>query len=181
MKLDRVETDAATKEAAGGKLVVIEREESGEARLTLNLKCEGVLFQYSHNKSFVFSNKKRADGILFFQEESGWKVLIIELKRTVKAKEWSKVKEQWHGAWHHALALSGVLEAAFTRPPRFLLAYRKAGISEDSADPVLLKEPEAALAFIEWNNGLAEIEEIGAIAFEKVPLDENGVSDIVVP
>lgn len=171
MKLERVEKTAATE---GTNLEVLETEESGYARLSLDLGGKGVLFQYPQNNNFVFSNKKRADGILFLQRENGWEVLIIELKKTVKMKEWMKIKEQWHGAWLHALALSGVLEVSFIRPPRFLVAYRKDGIDENAPDPILLKSPENAQAFFEWGDGRAVLNEIGEVLFEKAPLDEEG-------
>ena len=90
------------------RIVVRETEESGEAELTLHLARNGVLFQYPHNNNFIFSNKKRADGILFLQRENDWEVMIVELKKTVKAKEWMKIKEQWHGA----AACSGPLRSA---------------------------------------------------------------------
>ncbi len=178
MKRERVESTAATE---GTKLVVRESEESGEAELTLHLARNGVLFQYPHNNNFIFSNKKRADGILFLQRENDWEVMIVELKKTVKLKEWMKIKEQWHGAWLHALALSGVLEAPFPQPPRFLVAYRKDGIDENAPDPILLKSPEYALAFIEWREGRAALNEIGEVTFEKAPLDETGRGELRIP
>ena len=178
MKRERVESTAATE---GTKLVVRESEESGEAELTLHLARNGVLFQYPHNNNFIFSNKKRADGILFLQRENDWDVMIVELKKTVKLKEWMKIKEQWHGAWLHALALSGVLEAPFPQPPRFLVAYRKDGIDENAPDPVLLKSPEYTRAFIEWREGHAALNEIGEVTFEKARLDEAGRGSLHIP
>lgn len=177
MKLERVRRTAAT---LGRQLVVKEAEEGGEAELTLHLTRDGVLFQYPHNIDFIFSNKKRADGILFVQADKCWELLIVELKRTVRHKEWMKIKEQWHGAWLHALALSGLLEAPFTRTPRFLVAYRKDAIGEDTPDPVLLKSPENALAFKEWTEGSAVLNEIGSTTFEKARLDESGKGEVQI-
>jgi len=112
MKTERFQKEAWSQ---GRQLKAIEKANDGFAEMTLNLKTIGVLFQYPPNTSFIFSNLKRADGILFQQEEGNrWGITLIELKKQVKSKEWCKIKQQWHGAWLHAKAIAGVLEIALS-------------------------------------------------------------------
>lgn len=177
MKIDRLLPGVAEQ---GCCLTVAEKEPEGEAKLQINLDREGVLFRYPHDIHFVFANRKRADGILFVSgDEAAWDLCIVELKKTVKPKEWKKIKEQWHGAWLHALALSGVLEAPLSGKITFMAACREDRIAENSPNPVLLKRGGPDLeAYEEWQKGQALLRELGLVAFKKIDLDEEGMGTV---
>jgi len=75
MKTARFQTDAWSQ---GNTLKATEKTGDGFAEMIINLETKGLLFQYSPNTQFIFSNQKRADGILFKQEEgSDWSVTLI--------------------------------------------------------------------------------------------------------
>jgi len=173
VKTNRLSSESYEK---GSSLCVIETEETGQSTLKVELPQEGILFQYSHKIHFIFKNKRRADGILFTKSETGWDLFVVELKKTVKTKEWRKIKEQWHGAWLHAMALSGVLEAPLSKKIRFVVAYQNERVVQESPDPVFLKMVGRKMPqeVLEWRKNKAELDELGEVSFEKIRLDECG-------
>ncbi len=181
MKLDRLQPEAF---AAGSSLTVVETKETGTAALVLSLPSESLLFQYKANATFVFRNQKRADGIVLQPTDSGWQALLVELKRTVRPKSWGIIKLQWVGAWHHALALAGVLEVNLTPKAELMVGYQRAVMGRATTDPILLKmtidpvvakdQHEALVAYEEWETGQARLDDLGCLAFIKVALDDGG-------
>lgn len=173
MKIDRLSPETYKQ---GMCLSVVETEEAGQSKLEVLLPQAGVLFQYSSKIHFIFKNKRRADGILFVKSAKRWDLFVIELKKTVKPKEWQKIKEQWHGAWLHAMALSGVLGASLSGNIRFVVAFQNDRIIKESPNPVFLKMSGKTFpqGVVEWGKGKVVLEELGEVAFEKVQLDERG-------
>lgn len=181
MKLDRLQREAF---AEGRSLTIIETEETGTAALVLSLPSESILFCYKANTRFVFRNQKRADGILLQPTDSGWQALLVELKRTVRPNSWRTIKLQWIGAWHHALALAGVLEVNLTPKVELMVGYHRAVMGHATTDPILLKmtidpvvaedQHDALVAYEEWETGQALLDDLGCLPFFKVALDAAG-------
>lgn len=176
MKLDRVISEYVRQ---GVELVVKETAEDGMADLTLKLPRESLLFQYKPNIQFVFSNRKRADGILFLPDGKGkWSLLLVELKRTVGSGNWESIKLQWHGAWMHAIALAAVLEIVLTDQVEVMVGYRQAKLGGENTDPILLKSEGATLtAHREWDLANLELVELGKVVFHRCQLNKHGLGE----
>lgn len=174
MKLERFQADCFSQ---GATLTVKEMAEDGFAELSITLPAAGVLFQYKPNLQFVFRNRKRADGILFYPADSTtWHVLLIELKRTVSSGKWGDIKLQWHGAWLHAQALAAVLGIRLSDQVEVVAGYRDHRMAENMPDPILLKAGGSAwAAHHEWAQGRAELDELGPTRLHRQVLDENGL------
>jgi hypothetical protein len=172
MKLERLEAEAYT---SGRVLEVKETADDGKACLQLSLDRDAVLFQYPQQRSLIFANRKRADGILLERTEQGWQATLIELKRTVRPSSWKKAKAQWAGAWHHALALAGVLEVRLAPEVTFILGYSIDKMGAHLPDPVLLKtDVDTLIAYEEWQRGAVSLDDHGEVPVICVGLDEAG-------
>lgn len=178
MKLDRFQPETYQH---GKHLTARESSDRGRAELTIRLDGEGVLFQYNANTRFIFRNQKRADGLLFCLDQPGrWSVALIELKRTVRLKEWDTIRHQWDGAWLHALAIAAVLGVDLSSTVRCILGYRCEKLASANPDPVLLKTPDGARAYREWHAKRVRLPELGDVGFELVLLDAQGLGEIVL-
>lgn len=179
MKLKRVRQASYS---LGSTLVAKEQNSEGIAELTIDLQQDGVLFQFASKTQYIFSNGKRADGMLFQPEQDGnWSVTLIELKKQVKYKEWENIKLQWHGAWLHALAIAGALEICLSDKVQGVVGYRAEKLGTNSPDPIQSKlNIQAIKAQNEWVERKAILDEIGEISFIPVQLDENGYGQVVL-
>lgn len=177
MNLDRFQQNSWTR---GQTLKAIEKASDGLAELTIELQFEGVLFQYSPNTQFIFSNPKRADGILFTQEDGGeWGITLIELKTKIKTSNWYHIKLQWHGAWLHAQAIAGVLGIRLSERVQCVVGFRSERLGASDPDPILIKQDrEAQIAYREWMSNRTNLDELGEIAFIGVALDEQGYGKV---
>lgn len=180
MKLDRIDPNYVKH---GLKLVVEETTDEGFAELTIALPADSLLFQYKQQIQFVFSNRKRADGIVFSPDGEGrWNLLLVELKKTVGAKNWESIKQQWHGAWLHAIALAGVLELELSGRVEVMAGYRKNVLGQNATNPVLLKSPGDFLeANTEWCNERVCLPELGITRLYRCELNEQGLGEYEYP
>ena len=173
MKIERLLPDYCWH---GTCLTVRETAGDGYAELILQLPMDGVLFQYNPNVQFVFKNRKRADGIVFYPLTDGsWGMLLIELKRTVNiGNKWQDIKSQWHGAWLHGIAIAAVLGIRLAERVEVMVAYRKHNMGSQLPDPILLKQNinESAQAQTEWITGKVNMPELGQIILHRQQLDE---------
>jgi hypothetical protein len=160
----------------GTSLTVREMAEDGYAELVLQLPKDGLLLQYKPNLQFVFKNRKRADGIVFFPvNDKAWGVLLVELKRAVNSgNKWQDIKLQWHGAWLHSVAIAAVLGITLAGRVEVMVAYRNHHMAEQLPDPILLKLniADATLAQVEWASGRVNLPELGPTTLHRQQLDE---------
>lgn len=179
MKAARFQREAFSQ---GRSVKAIEKANDGFAEMTINMKTEGLLFQYSPNTRFIFSNPKRSDGILFQQEEDDrWSATLIELKRQVKLQAWSEIKQQWHGAWLHAMAIAGAMEIRLSAKVQCVIGYRNERLGLNNPDPVLLKtNADSQRAYREWNARCIELDDVGKVSLTQVQLDENGFGEVAL-
>lgn len=158
----------------GQVLQIKETTEEGYALLELHLPEDAVLFQYKQQVQFIFSNRKRADGIVFFQDgDDQWGMLLVELKRSVNSGKWDSIKQQWHGAWLHATAIAAVLGIRLSGRVEVMVAYRQQHMGDASPDPVLLKGniENMATTHSEWMTGLVDLEDAGTVRLHQQALD----------
>jgi len=173
MKIDRLFPDYCWQ---GTSLTVREMAEDGYAELVLQLPKNGLLLQYKPNLQFVFKNRKRADGIVFYPVgDTAWGMLLVELKRTVNSgKKWQDIKLQWHGAWLHGIAIAAVLGIRLAGRVEVMVAYRNHHMGAQLPDPILLKQniDDATQAQTEWATGKVDLPELGQINLHRQQLDE---------
>lgn len=158
----------------GKVLQVKETTDEGYALLDLHLPKDGILFQYKQQVQFIFSNRKRADGIVFFQDgDDQWGTLLVELKRSLNTGKWDSIKQQWHGAWLHATAIAAVLGIRLSGRVDVMVAYRQQHMGDASPDPVLLKRniDNMVTTHSEWMKGLVDLEDVGPVRLHQQALD----------
>jgi hypothetical protein len=172
MQIDRLKPEYCKQ---GKHLHVYETTDDGYADLLLELPEGSLLLQYKSNLNFIFKNPKRADGIIFFPLETGvWGLLLVELKRSVKsAGKWQDIKQQWHGAWLHGLAIAGVLGIKLADRVEVMVAYRTHHMGSQMPDPILLKlnTQHATEAQAEWQTGEVVLPELGPVKLHRQALD----------
>jgi len=160
----------------GTSLTVREMAEDGYAELILQLPKDGLLLQYKPNLQYVFKNRKRADGIVFYPVNDGtWGMLLVELKRTVNSgNKWQDIKSQWHGAWLHGIAIAAVLGIKLAGRVEVMVAYRHHHMGAQLPDPILLKQNinDTTQAQTEWVTGQVNLPELGQTILHRQPLDE---------
>lgn len=179
MKIDRIQPEYYQQ---GSSLTVKEMVEDGFAELELKLPKDGVLFQYKQQIQFVFQNRKRADGIVFYPDGKGtWAVLLVELKRTVNTGKWESIKLQWHGAWLHSIALAAVLDIKLSGRVDVMAGYREHVMDANMTDPILLKvRGSDFIANSEWRIGIVQLQDVGSVAFHRCQLNEQGLGEFFV-
>ncbi len=122
--------------------------------------------------------KNCADYIIFEETEDGITVHILEMKRTVKEKEWEHIKKQFLGAVLNSYALAGVLETEIDeRRIQFYTCYRRDLINSSVSMRAALANRTIKSGNAEWNSGMVKIEEKGCSVKEfchhKIQLDEE--------
>lgn len=125
------------------KIVLTENNSEGQAELVCNVKNYTVAFLKLEDKKIQYFNHKNcADGILFEKLPTDqWIIHIIEFKRTVKAKEWFKIKKQFKGAILQATACMGILGIPNVSAIKCYTAFRYNQINETEVeDPVIAKQ-----------------------------------------
>ena len=106
---------------------------------------------------------------------------LIELKKQVTFGKWPQIKQQWHGAWLHALAIAGVLEISLTEKVQCVVGYRTEKLGQNNPDPILLKAHSGSQSTLrEWETNSAELHELGQVQFMPVQLDENGYGEVAI-
>lgn len=173
MKIERIQADYFSQ---GASLTVKEMAEDGFAELALLLPQNGLLLQYNSNIQFIFKNRKRADGIVFFPDNKGvWVVLLVELKKTVTPKNWDAIKLQWHGAWLHAIALAAVLDIKLSGQVEVMAGYRQHKMGSNMTDPILLKSGGSVFnADCDWHAAKVQLPEVGHVTLHRCQLDAQG-------
>lgn len=159
----------------------------GEADLGIHLSRPCILFRNLENKKMqYFKNKKCADYVLFENNEERWSIHIFELKRSVSADEWKKIKIQFAGALQNALALAGVLGISVELNNIELYTVYRNDKLNDAANPARLRcnmhkqENRQKTDYRDWNESTITIDFVGNVAAKhhKIKLDiESGTGE----
>lgn len=159
------------------KLVFQEKQKDGQMEIALLLSNPCVMFRdVDENSLNYFKCKKTADCIVFEQKVGDdWALHIFEMKRTVKAKEWAKIQEQFKGAYYNALAIAGFLGIEDRiNDIRLYTCYSndKLGLDPLATRAALLKADNTLLG---WKNGKVELNGFKKLEFqmEKLQVDTN--------
>jgi hypothetical protein len=156
-----------------------EKIESGYAKVKINCDNRIVVFKNMEKKRLQnLKCKNCADYIIFEETEDGITVHILEMKRTVKEKEWEHIKKQFLGAVLNSYALAGVLETEIDeRRIQFYTCYRRDLINSSVSMRAALANRTIKSGNAEWNSGMVKIEERGCSVKEfchhKIQLDEE--------
>lgn len=122
-----------------------------------------------------------ADGTVCQWKEGGLCLHIIELKRTVRGKNWQRIKAQFEGAVQNAQALCGVLGESRISQVTLYTGYLNDHVEyAQSANPVLNKGlvgQRGGSSLADWR--AENLELMGhRIRHRKVPLDADGHAEI---
>jgi len=168
-----------------GEVTLEETKAGGEAKVKfiLNNSCI-AFFHMESNKPKYFKCKNCSDNIVFEKiNDSEWKLHVIELKRTVKLKEWEKIKEQFKGAILNAKALSGVLEIKIKEIICYT-GFRRDCLGKELVDLKTFIGLEASQTpYIEWDSGRVHIDLDSKLVLrhQKIQLDaETGEAELRV-
>ncbi len=128
----------------GQSVTIMEPNADGEAEVSLSAANQLLLVKTTEKNALGYlKQKKVADGtVCEFLTDTAVTLHLIECKRTVTAKKWIHVKEQFQGALLNAFAVCGLLNVNDIREVRLYTAYRNDRLSaEHSPNPVLMKMP----------------------------------------
>lgn len=160
------------------QLIVKEPKKAGEAEVTVTLQRYSIAFNnMEKSRLSCFKNAKCADGIIFEQLNDGnWNLHVMECKRTMKADEWEKTKQQFEGAILNAHALAGVLGIQGFSNIYCYTAFRHDRLTPASSpDPVFAKllvgVPTTASPSFDWEKDRVKILSLPRVQHKKVQLD----------
>lgn len=121
-------------------LHIIEKEQSGFADIALKFENPCIGFKNIEKNSYAYFNHKNvADYLLFERKSDTWYLHIFELKKTVKEKEWLKIKEQFLGGLLNGVCLAGFLGISLDKKNIILYtAYRNDRI-KNTTNPLSLR------------------------------------------
>lgn len=171
--------DSQLVEISNTGIEIEESIESGYAKVKIICNNKIVVFKNMEKKKLQnLKCKNCADYIIFEETQDGTVVHILEMKRTVKEKEWEHIKKQFLGAVLNSYALAGVLETEIDeRKIEFYTCYRRDFLNSSISMRVALADRTAKSGNAEWNSGVVKIEESGGFAGEfchhKIQLDEE--------
>ena len=160
------------------QLILEEKKEDGRANLVCDLTNYSIAF-LNADKNIVgyFKNQKCADAIIFQRiNESDWKLIIIEFKRTLSIKNLTKSIDQFKGAIHNAIALAGILGIEEFKCIEVYSAYRNEKISSDKSENVVIQKDVSIRKLIkQWEKQQVKFDFINSSAYYgRIELDDLG-------
>lgn len=128
--------------------VISERNESGRASLECVFEGPALRFKLDGGDNFPgLSTRKCADAVLVLDPwGTAPHIHIIELKRTVKPREWEEIKQQFYGALLRTAALASLCAMELSSVSCYV-AYRE---EKMTLDPILAKGQAHVEALREW-------------------------------
>lgn len=144
------------------ELLLEEINKSGKTELKININNPCILFKKLEEYKLGYFNSfcpNCADYIFFeyCKDYDTWKLHIVELKKTVRIKEWKKIKEQFKGAILNSLALAGYLGVHIEWNNILLYTGLRNDKINNSNDVYSIRVPSLGnmpnnLEIISWNN-----------------------------
>lgn len=144
------------------KIILDEKENEGRAELVLSSKNNLFAISLSNkDRITVFKNKKVADWIVLeFVNEMEVNLHLIELKRTITASSWTKIKAQLKGAFEHSFLLKGLFNYEIKQIFSYSAYIYDKLDTINTTNPVLLKNSvgnKKQTSAIDWSNDRIEI------------------------
>lgn len=135
------------------QLHLAENDILGRAEIDVYLSSESILFPHvDKNKIRWFKNNCSADNIIISNMDGSLTIHIFEIKKTIKKKQWEKIKEQFCGALPYAAGLLGIIGKDFSTVNVILYTiYANDYLSNpQQEDPLLLHFPINNESKKEW-------------------------------
>lgn len=166
------------------QLTLEEKIEDGKANLVCDLTNYSIAF-LNADKNIVgyFKNQKCADAIIFQKvNDTDWKLIIIEFKKTISIKNLTKSIDQFKGAIHNALALAGILGIEEFKCIEVYSAYRHEKISSDKSENVVTQKNINIRKLIkQWEEQKVNFDFINSsIYYGRIELDDLGAGKILI-
>lgn len=165
----------------GSKVNITETEESGSGTATLSVEGDYVFLKGCAGRHQIIwlNHHKCADGGVITFSQQDVVIHVVELKSTVRIKEWKKARQQFSGMLLNSLALLGCAGLPDNIKVKCYLAYRADAMTPArSASPIFgkklpdLKMPETG--YEGWDSSFIELP-FGIVAeFSKHKRDEDG-------
>ena len=162
-------------------------ERSPEGRAAVKFQAKTPLLSVRTTEGNALSylkQRKVADGTICQWKEGQFYLHIIELKRTVREKNWLQTKEQFEGALQNAHALCGVIGETAIAQVTLYTGYRhdKVPQSVESANPILNKArvgQRGGGALADWHT--EHLMMMGCrVRHIKVQLDDCGDGEVMI-
>ena len=181
------------------KVVVVEQEVEGEARVECNLPEGALCVQWNLPTGYFrfLKDEQNADGALLIWRDDGshdgrFEAHVMECKKTVEQNSWSKALKQMRWTFLRLRALAGALGVPIQRVT-FYTAFREHKFSSTSSRNALVPRSPITSRFAEpdeiierprrlqmaWENDditLGDFE--GRFAHTKIELDKDGNGSI---
>lgn len=149
-----------------------ETEEQGKSLLMVSIEDENFCIKkYDDKKRCAFfktpnqagkndeSVSKCVDHVIMQHKNGAWRLHLIEMKSSVGAKTWERIKKQNRDAYLEILALSGVLGINFSEITSYT-TYESEKFKNDDTNPLTktaLLGKKASNGYEQWESGYMEL------------------------
>ena len=163
-----------------GNIVLID-ENAEDGKAELELSSHNLLFAISlsnKNRIKVFKHQQVADWIVieFMDNEySNINLHIIEIKRTITERSWSKTKLQFKGGLEHSFLLKGLFDYKIKNIYLYTAYVNVRLHTTNTTNPALLKSTVGTYqqtSSVDWNNSQIHID-MGTFNHKKIELSLN--------